>query len=813
MNRSLIKDKKLISKLNGISVDSSPGALTPTTFEYVADGPAITSAINAVVCQYAMKTDLFIGQRISYPDVSPGELALYLYILYHYHIKKVGNLVGPNAGSIPNNCNWAVPLGYAKWLEGFGPYKEDGCLFSTVQNSSPLSGYNATRWFPSTQAGSFATSEFSGQSYRPLAPAATGELNFLADGISFNYIAFLDQCPKISRCLAEIGVSCMSVDDISPVAPNASVYAIPNAPLVNLNFRNWWNCYSTNFNAQEAMLYSQVEFENHLLFQVSKPIQYATETGGPDSFSILSPVYLLMFAWWNAKRYKKGPIIGTTRYCKAHLTSLFPTFQPVRCDVLKRNMAAHYSALLTYFFKTSPSYPDPDFYVFTCWNLIISMMIQWRLNVGSPRYRPLALGNYATPQQLFASAAWSSIQLPAILSDQIASVGPVVYRGTLVVPEPQFSTSNTLSPYNQFETGFAALAGASVYMPYGHPFVGTSIVAPTPPVFEGYTIDSAFISALWVLGCNVLADEPIRSYMAFFHSAVIGTQLSSSLVHLHYDPCGAAFANLTQANFLNTTGTGVPVYPLSYEPVKPYELVYSDYDVKGLSSSIQLSKAEMLLALLYGYTGGNLEGIAIRTNYKFSSHIPNGSSFSGILRDFIEMTFSPESTFSSVIGKRSEKFNPLLADSSIVSIYRSTASDCSWRNAFLSVAHVLAPIVKTGVGLISRGACSLVALPVGPNASQAAGTLCSQTSDNVIDWVSSRIGIQSSDIVPSDKGLVDNKKPSVTQVEREVAKILPSVAVNAVEEEAKVLAVSIKKKKKKKSPKTKVAAEIGRAHV
>jgi len=62
-------------------------------------------------------------------------------------------------------------------------------------------------------------------------------------------------------------------------------------------------------------------------------------------------------------------------------------------------------------------------------------------------------------------------------------------------------------------------------------------------------------------------------------------------------------------------------------------------------------------------------------------------------------------------------------------------------------------------------------LPIGPVTSQVAGEVCSAGAEKLTNFIISRLGIRSNDIVPTNSQVV-RKNPSAKQVNQAVSKVV-----------------------------------------
>jgi len=302
--------------------------------------------------------------------------------------------------------------------------------------------------------------------------------------------------------------------------------------------------------------------------------------------------------------------------------------------------------------------------------------------------------------------------------------------------------------------------------PFGCSYIIQEYDAHFPTqVLDGVTIDFAFLTLVdtgkMAMGCNCLSGAVIAQVALFFNHYLLGANLSSSLVHYVYEPCGTAAIMLSELGVSLSSGTGVEIG--TTDVGYPDLLVYADYESVYVKSSIQMSASELATIIIYRYTtyyySGSSQNIS---RYLFSTLLTNGLGFSAFLRNSVYQTFSPESGFSKSLARRESDYNDGLASSNIVELSSIPAGQSFWKRLLTAVFQVIAPASKVGFGLVRAS---------GVSGGEYRGAMCSVSSENLIHYISSRIGIRSADIVPTNSENV-KKKPTAKQTVRAITRVI-----------------------------------------
>lgn len=189
----------------------------------------------ARVEQYALNTAIFTpGTTGVNETVTPANFALYLFGMCFSHISKHGGLAGSNKNDVcPSPEKYAIPTGFAKYLEHISPYQSGESMIKTVADLSATlqtttsffgTGISDHYWganlalypAPSNRFGLVAPTF--GTAIDELVVLSTGLLVTLRD-------LWSSAAAIISEAIVGAGLSCTLYENVPDRAPNASAYA------------------------------------------------------------------------------------------------------------------------------------------------------------------------------------------------------------------------------------------------------------------------------------------------------------------------------------------------------------------------------------------------------------------------------------------------------------------------------------------------------------------------------------------------------------------------------------------------------------
>lgn len=799
---------KLLQQVTQLAQNTEPNVMSPAAPTIPAEIKAITNSITAVIAHYAMKTELFKSVAGNNAAITPGMVGAYLYFCALSYIRRAGTIYDTSSSLIPDSPNWPVPMGFAKFLQGYGTYIEDGMVLkSSVYTLDLLPTITVSNDWPGS-ASDLLSSDPSGYTFKPIIDGNTTQdlylPNFVQGTITLgDFSSFFD---VIARALESSPGSLVRLEDIPLYAPNAAAYALPNAA-VSTQAGTAWICPSMNFHSDEAMLYSYARVSNQTTtYQVTKPIMYSQYTGTGVLISCLQPIYTLVFALFFCRyKYDPKPIVGNLKYCETPLETLYCVPHYINYAGYDKVVADHYSALLTYWNTrnltiasgagtTTKSY-DVNYRVFTSLYIIKAMITQWRFNNSVPFFTMGGTTQQPLPQIFYVSSVWSSLKLPSALADMFMAVGPVVYRNRLVVPAVFAPSAGVIpSPYSAYYGGFPLLTDANTRLnPYGYVYRPTTggTAAGSTLVFEGVTINNTFLTKqtailditnnTGVIGVNALAEEPIRMYYEAMYSNTSGSALASSLVHMHYHNCGIKAVMLTQCDALPSAGLGTPVMPIDFQgTASSYDImVPQDFSVTTVRSICQLTHNQVTIAIVYvlsNFNELNLLNYA-NGNFKFSIRIPSSTSSNLLSRQLVQETFSPDSGYSQAIAKVQATLKPTKFRTNVTHMYTKRPK-CFWKDLFHDVLHTISPLLREGIGMAAGFGCGAAATALmQPELAPAAGGVCTAGAQMLYDTLASNIGIQDADSTPTKEQSKVGTVPTKRQKDSALRSALSSAGV------------------------------------
>jgi len=695
------------SKIQG----AEPGAMTPNCAFLPMNLDSFSTLSYCIIERYAMTSELFVssGSAVA-PLIYPGELALYLYINTCYHISRVGNLTNTNFWTVPDCADLFVPVPLAKWLEGLSSYTEDGCCFST---SFGFTQYGPTPSFPPNVTGSFPRPpvlnihQVVGSLY-PNGTEGGGEFSInlntaLLPGVTWDIFCNTRLQP-ISALLASSTMLTVRTITIPIRASDGSAYVLPNALLTATPL--FWCSPIRNYHNDSALLYnvSRVSPDSSVSFR--KPLSLGVETlYGNTVYNLFASFVFL----WSRRKFKRGPIIGTTKLCKIVLKTLFPTPLPLGAQT-SLFAAAWYRQIRLNINKDGSSALDGNGLIATYVQTVLQMLILHRLNMSSP----LFLYDYGSPPQTyFTTYFWSTLVLPAPISQFLSDIGPVVLDDTLYFPI--FSPLNgSASPYSSLLSGPKAVTNAG-------PFVNTMIITDTSPlnaVLLGTPISNTFVTNCLqpgaTVGVNIYAIDMWAQVSTFINANQLGETTQAATVHQHNTQCGSVAAMLSSTT---TAGIFSSVMLSNLQPVlpsglQPSLLFVSITTLTYVNSAVQLSYSDLTKVAAYVLIGASTNQQQL---HKFSVVCPTFLNPYQIQSSILSETYSPGSSFGKAVAMRQDAVEDFLKVPGMpMKLYKTTA-DCSFGALLSSAWKVISPfagaaaveLATTGVKAVGRWVTSL----------------------------------------------------------------------------------------------------------
>lgn len=774
------------------------GIMQPTNSLKILSVNDLYYHVLAQVEQYGLNTNMFESDLATTEIITPANFALYLFGLAYSHINRVGQLGGSNKNDVCMNPEeFAIPLGFAKYLEHLGPYESEGCvmrtaadLSSVLQTTSALFGLNVPAHFWGFGLMAFSTalnqwglvqpSTASGDPIRESSINPNGQAVTLAE--LWSSIA-----GSISQEIVQSGLACVLYKDIPPKAPNASAYALCYAPGGTAAVRPvdtgaMWICISPDFSNEEALLFGSFSFDPTplylsnfqkcvclpgptLSYDPAVPAATFDNNGSPHFFN----------AWLGSRqdKYRPGPILDSYTLCKEKVRSLGFSIQIIDPNSIYRTA---YNVLNQFLRTTTlPSTDQQKLQLIYLYFQITVMCIVSRVNQSTPvHYLSTSNQNVDVPptawsqQTGYVSRAWLSTQLPPALVRFIDSIGPVLINGMMVVPvipAPSSAVTPNYSDGTQHPNLSIGQAGEIDSGEFGAVYFGNPAlnVTGTVPALgfapEGTPItDALLLSSYYTAGSGLTQMLFWNTQMPYFtglldrlHKSLFsGSGISSSLIHLHNPTCGDVSAMLTGVTLSQAADT-VNVPDLDFNA--GFVATFQDAQPVLVASYVNLSEAEVVEALMYRFFTTSGDNTTVKTA-RFAFRPPSASSGSQLLQSFNSKTFSPESSFSKALSARESTYNPVVKSVSGVDIIRTSDEGCWVRDLIKTAARegfkALRLSAPMGVGLL----CNTL-LP-------GSGAVCSVGAEKILSSISSFRGVEAESHEPPTRSQVFFERNKLT---------------------------------------------------
>lgn len=822
--------KRVHSDLEFLAGKSDLGFLQPSSQVHNPDIGSVLEAIDAVLIRLSMTTEIF-----NYPTgIPPAYIGMYLEMAFLTYVKLYGDLTGTYAGLVPTSMdNWALPLPFAKFLQGYGRYSENGCVFRTAYSHNnflqisrdvwaatgdgnihmaPVAGTGAAAGYPYgnnnpsllpvLQAGNNLTMFMS-----PIQPGNNDELIPVNNPLpGFGTIVEANFSSTIMTIVAEAiassGMAYVMGNDVPGIAPDASAYTFisedvnPVVPVVE-SYAHYLASVADNFNPEIALIYSKHHpIDNPLPGSPSPtPIIFSKKCicHGSDDSAVngapmwyFQPLHTAVFVLSTYKKYPLGPM-NNLKYCKVPLTTLFPVPQRLHYQGAANIFNQHYLSVLDYWMSTSTTtgFPDSTTQYYWVYWVMCSMALIARLNRSVPYYRfqtyirdPSALFSTGinTIQSMFASNGWLMHKFPPLIANLITDVGPVVYRGRIYYPdflvrkytageEPYDNPGSVWSP---LLNGFVSpLAPPGVPTPS---FLDTYMleVVPSPKSYDLHGVAFNAAMARLSLGevgasyfqpiftLNAYAGTIASTYYQFYSFVSLNNTLNNSLIHMHYEKCGATHLMLTRLSgtpyYVNTlmgfynTGNYPTAVQTLLDPFKTYKPVCAQ-----VGSLVQDNPGHIVLALMYmmAWDTSDFGG----TTYLTGAHAPfvirlaTSVSPNSYISSLLQETHSAQSTFSTALAARESVYSDKVASGVVSLIIPPHEDHCFIGDLFNTALNGVSSVLRYAVGAVGGAACSVGVTALGqPELVGVAEPLCSAGAMRLYDYIASRVGVDANNI-------------------------------------------------------------------
>jgi hypothetical protein len=773
------------------------GVLDSSQQVYTPDLASVMEIIDAIVERYAMVTEIFCFPSL----LAPSYLGFYLMECFLVYIKQYGQLSGTNAGLVPTNMDeWAIPLPFAQFLEGFGMYQEDGSTHRfSLDHSTPIS-VQSSFWGYSDGSNVLAARPFYPQGWQignmyptkfDLVPTTNSVTITPVSEANFTSVVLA----AVSESISAAGLAYVRGSDLRGVAPDGSAYAFINEDVNIITQCYYFLSPIDNYNAETALIYNKHNpLAKGLGFTAARAHSKRCVCCGTDDGDLVGPWYLqpgklFVFIKSTAKSFRHVPL-HRIKYCKVELTTMFPNTQTLDWRGYANLVHQHYAACLKSFPIDSSVSADPLAHYLATYEIVCFMAMWARFTRAIPYWRPYfnipGFGFY-TPQSFFASNAWQSFRLPVAIVECIEAVGPVVYRGRMYYPT--FPTRQISSP-----NAVAAMTGAIWSMNNGwtdddtgaafnlalNYTTGSNIGAlglilgslqtpnTNPPVVSqvklgDYAVNPSF-GYYPLFTINFHASAVYKYFDAFHNELSKSTSMNKSLVHQHYNKCGATYVML-----FNMSGAFAPGYVTgrAYEQLissdsLPKLAVPPAFDLSAFSFPspqfshgaclLQLGAEDLVLAWAFSLNQRQQNGLSpIPLNDgKFLVQLPASTSASSIVEQLIQATYMNGSTMVDAIVKREAEYKEILFEGVINGAMPPDRDHCFIKNLFKGALRILGAGLRLGISTAAGGVCAIGASMVGAEKyAESAADGCSAGANKAMDFIASRMGIDSSDITTS----------------------------------------------------------------
>jgi len=783
-------------------------ALTPIEQYCQLNYDSLANFIGVLASHVSMKTSLFVIEDPNqFNSVYPGEFAMYCYLAACYHINKHGQL-SQQGDTLPLKMDWVIPFPLAKWLQGLSTYTEHGFALKTKFDIDFT--LSVGRNYPDTSANTLQPPSYWSvtnsilRSVRSmlLQPNGNGWEYFLqADGVTVDTIStfILNRAPVISQRIATCNMSTMLLDAVPEFAPCGSAYAIPTGSLTTTGLFNCWNSIVCSCTNDVAMLYGGSKTTasagnpdfvapNGYCVPYYANSGYGANEYVPDMF-----LNTFVLCWMYMMKYKKGPILRTTSYCKLKITTL--VYRPIKIDmsVPARIWGAAYAniviAQMNSGVANNPLYTGParqgdaNYANMSCGIAVAQMIALRRYNVSAVCYD--YYDNKSCPQQYYASEFWSSIPMPAVFNAAVMDLGPVVHCGMLYAPS--LTPLNYGSSNNVTQTPYVSLKGfGSVQNPpgqfsvFGQPFWGNVATDTSLSPFlklDNFVVSTANVAPFQISITGSGVSAPASVYGVNFYSRALlenfnqiwsrfnsGPNYLSQLVHPHQSICGSTLAML--GTWFYNNASAEDLYESEYlipqgvfaqagnSGSNTTYLMCQSRKFGNLFSNVQVSTGQMTRAMIAPWS--------VTTNpvatYKFGLRLDSPISIFGFAKEALTETCVPESAFGMAIAAREKTISETersLSVGSLELMINVTKPECSWEKIFNEAIRALNPLLRKGAGFAGMYACG-------------GNIACAPVAELMYDWLASNFDTEANDITKP----VAAKSSNAKKVDEVINKII-----------------------------------------
>lgn len=775
-NKSKAERKaKMEVQLRELGMSIQPPITRGGTFQLTPNDAAVKYFILDLLEHLSMKTNIFLRTVNADQNIYPGEMALYLYICFLLHIKRVGSLTGSQVGQLPVGDNFIVPVAFGKWLQGFGPYNENGFSCTSCQDFS--TAFIPCVSYPDSTVGGLGGPPFSplggtvvNRAVRPMGKSnsLTTTINewvvggFAPTGMSLQQFVS-SRISNMVLVIQGLKVATMYLKDIPEKAPDGCAYVTANFAVQGFT-PNYWQAPFKNYNNDVAFLYIGTRnvtgggntynapnaFMKPVAFQPASAINI-------DQNEYFNNVFIL--CWLYVNKYKAGPIMQTTTYCKLKLRTFL--YQDIIVDptAVTRLMANSYRsvAVTANTLGINPA-GDENLQILCCNQVLAMMLFLARYNMSAVNYH--YYDPFSGVQQYYVTSNYLSLPLPPMVAAALSDLGPVVADGMMYCPT--LVSNNTMtgsptqinnSPWLVLSDGMTGDPAYQTASPLVRRVFSYELVCnnPTAPgiIFNNQSVSSTIAGnnaqIVTAAGGAVYAINTCMQALVGVHNSLYsrftsGTNFVKSLVHPHNSICGAHSTMLSTHHIVdNISGdnNNESFYPfidtnLSYAPTRNNRTLVRSY------FNTHVSHSELLRSMtsLWVTTQGNPNVLS-----KYEFYYQDQYNINDFQYEVAMATFSTDSQFTAAIAKKAAEFSARYKQIGNYDMLKIAMSDCYWNDMFNDAVLALSPILRAGAGMVGNEVC---------------GPLCSIAGVAIYDAIVSLVGVESNEIEKP----VKSKKPT-----------------------------------------------------
>lgn len=825
------------------------GFLQPSTQIFRPDAGSVLEYIDQVIARYSMCTEIF-----NYPNnIHPSYMGMYLQMCFLAYIKRNGQLTGGSAGLVPNDMKgWAIPLPFARFLQGFGRYSENGTSFEMNFDHSITLDISRTGWGYDDTATIIGTRTLFPATFTIMSMELNQKKYELQPFYGYLDVTIYEQnfsdlvLTPVSEAISTAGLAYCWGENIPANAEDASAYTYINADVTSVTGTFHFMSPADKYYPEVALLYSK----HSVVPATSSPASYSckcicrgmdTDNGAPPWF--LQPVGASVFIMSEYKKWPKGPI-HNLKYCKTRLETLFPVRVPLSWWGFANLVAQHYTALTSTFpvnqqyliggggtpaYINNPDYVMNHFFSYqtTCW---MAMAANWLRKI--PYYRQYIVGQASTvsysPQFFFASAAWLMAKLPPVIASAITDTGPVVYRGRLYYPDfssrvlsnnPATAPTHTGTIWSPVEPGWVVslaltdnqdtFLGNNIWRADGY---DTSLTYKLQSyVMNNETLDIGEVNELYgnaiptgyypIYTLNLYSNAIIADFYSYHSTISEASSMNKNLIHLHYEKCGATYQMLMNVgvsenlNIITLLPSIVSQNIPAGNPTDTYPQIYMAYQLRSpsqVASLVQANSDDVVLSVVYSMNiikqsaaapplTGIVSTVPNEIDGKYTLQLPAAASSASLGGDLIQETYAINSSFSSALAKRQAMYRDTLSESIITAVVPPNMDHCFIGKLFKSAVRAVSSVLRVGVGLAAGAVCGAATAAIGAEPAVPITTMaCSVGAKKIYDYVASRVGIDSNDIVASNKTAKPGVRATSAGVKRTANEVRQTLRVPAV---------------------------------